>query len=232
MSSYMLETNSPWILIGFFLGEAEKRKFIGCTKVPTAAADIIMSLHHPFWIPPILNYKFCWVLTGSVIRLLSLRDLRSKLQSFFLYKFIYFFMVVLGLHCCAWVFPSCGEQGLFIYLFCGAWAFYCSAFLCYLSSVLMELKEAKKNIIKHKDFILFHSSCHIPPPHLLLTRRRNKKWEKIGSCLAISVLEPGFHTFPELKFTLQRLCVIPLHFMYKKYHFALPWTFKWFSSTF
>ena len=88
----MLETNSPWILIGFFLGEAEKRKLIRCTKVPTAAADIIMSVHHPFWIPPILNYKFCWVLTGSVIRLLSLRDLRSKLQSFFLievYLFLY-----------------------------------------------------------------------------------------------------------------------------------------------
>ena len=30
----------------------------------------------------------------------------------FLKKFIYLFMAVLGLHCCAWAFSSCGERGL------------------------------------------------------------------------------------------------------------------------
>ena len=106
MSSYMLETNSPWILIGFFLGEAEKRKLVGWTKVPTAAADIIISLHHPFWIPPTLNYQFCWVLTGSVIRLLSLRDLRSKLQSFLFFLISLFISLWL-----CWVFIA--VRGLF-----------------------------------------------------------------------------------------------------------------------
>ena len=28
------------------------------------------------------------------------------------YLFIYLFMAALGLHCCAWAFSSCGEQGL------------------------------------------------------------------------------------------------------------------------
>ena len=31
---------------------------------------------------------------------------------FFLNKFIYLFMAVLGLHCCAQAFSSCGEWGL------------------------------------------------------------------------------------------------------------------------
>ena len=26
--------------------------------------------------------------------------------------FIYLFLAVLGLHCCTWAFPNCGEQGL------------------------------------------------------------------------------------------------------------------------
>ena len=30
----------------------------------------------------------------------------------FLIYFIYLFLAVLGLHCCARAFPSCGEQGL------------------------------------------------------------------------------------------------------------------------
>ena len=28
------------------------------------------------------------------------------------FKFIYLFLAVLGLHCCTWVFSSCGEWGL------------------------------------------------------------------------------------------------------------------------
>ena len=28
------------------------------------------------------------------------------------FSFIYLFMAALGLHCCAWAFSSCGEQGL------------------------------------------------------------------------------------------------------------------------
>ena len=31
---------------------------------------------------------------------------------FFLNKFIYLFLAVLGLCCCAWAFSSCGERGL------------------------------------------------------------------------------------------------------------------------
>ena len=30
----------------------------------------------------------------------------------FIYLFIYLFLAALGLRCCAWAFPSCGEQGL------------------------------------------------------------------------------------------------------------------------
>ena len=30
----------------------------------------------------------------------------------FFFKFINFFLAVLGLHCCAWTFPSCSERGL------------------------------------------------------------------------------------------------------------------------
>ena len=36
-------------------------------------------------------------------------------EVFFFYKFIYYvylFLAVLGLRCCAWAFSSCGEQGL------------------------------------------------------------------------------------------------------------------------
>ena len=29
-----------------------------------------------------------------------------------IYLFIYLFLAVLGLHCCAWAFSSCGERGL------------------------------------------------------------------------------------------------------------------------
>ena len=48
----------------------------------------------------------------------------------FLKKFIYLFMAVLGLHCCAWAFSSCGEQGLLFVVRCGARASHCSGFSC------------------------------------------------------------------------------------------------------
>ena len=35
----------------------------------------------------------------------------SSIFFFFIY-FIYLFLAVLGLHCCAWTFSSCGERGL------------------------------------------------------------------------------------------------------------------------
>ena len=43
--------------------------------------------------------------------------------NFFLFKkiVVYLFLAVLGLHCCVWVFSSCGEQRLLSS--CGAWAF-------------------------------------------------------------------------------------------------------------
>lgn len=50
-----------------------------------------------------------------------------------------------------------------------------SLFLSFsFSYVLMELKEANEAIINHEDFTEPHSSCHFPPSHTLLTRRRNK----------------------------------------------------------
>ena len=42
--------------------------------------------------------------------------------SFFKNKFIYLiylFLAVLGLHCCAWAFSSCGERGLLFVAVCG-----------------------------------------------------------------------------------------------------------------
>ena len=36
----------------------------------------------------------------------------EPLFSFFLYKFIYLFLAVLGLCCCVWAFSSCGGRGL------------------------------------------------------------------------------------------------------------------------
>ena len=30
----------------------------------------------------------------------------------FIYSFIHSFLAALGVHCCAWAFSSCGEQGL------------------------------------------------------------------------------------------------------------------------
>ena len=34
-------------------------------------------------------------------------------------KFICLFLAVLGLHCCVWVFSSCGERGLLFIAVCG-----------------------------------------------------------------------------------------------------------------
>ena len=34
---------------------------------------------------------------------------------FFLHKFIYLFLAVLGLRCCIWAFSSCSEQGLLFF---------------------------------------------------------------------------------------------------------------------
>ena len=34
------------------------------------------------------------------------------LKNKFIYLFVYLFMAVLGLCCCAWAFSSCGERGL------------------------------------------------------------------------------------------------------------------------
>ena len=36
----------------------------------------------------------------------------SQLHFFLINLFIYLFLAVLGLHCCAQAFPSCGERGL------------------------------------------------------------------------------------------------------------------------
>ena len=41
---------------------------------------------------------------------------------------IYLFLTVLGLHCCAWAFSSCGEQRLLFVA--GVWASHCSGFSC------------------------------------------------------------------------------------------------------
>ena len=36
----------------------------------------------------------------------------TKFINLFIYKFIYLFLALLGFHCCAQAFSSCGEQGL------------------------------------------------------------------------------------------------------------------------
>ena len=45
----------------------------------------------------------------------------------YFYKFIYLFLAVLGLSCCAWAFSSSGEWGL---VCCGARASHCGGFSC------------------------------------------------------------------------------------------------------
>ena len=44
----------------------------------------------------------------------------------FIFIFLKFFLAVLGLHCCAWAFSSCGEQGATPR--CGARASHCGGF--------------------------------------------------------------------------------------------------------
>ena len=46
----------------------------------------------------------------------------------FLKLFIYYYLAVLGLHCCVWAFPICGERGLLSSP--SAWASHCSGFSC------------------------------------------------------------------------------------------------------
>ena len=36
----------------------------------------------------------------------------NSMETIFFYKFIYLFLAVLGLRCCAWAFSSCSERGL------------------------------------------------------------------------------------------------------------------------
>ena len=48
------------------------------------------------------------------------KDAYSVLLIFFFFnKFVYLFLAVLGLHCCARAFSSCGEQGLLYVVVCG-----------------------------------------------------------------------------------------------------------------
>ena len=41
-------------------------------------------------------------------------QVRSNPRNFF----FFFFLAALGLHCCAWAFSSCGEQGLLFVVVC------------------------------------------------------------------------------------------------------------------
>ena len=45
----------------------------------------------------------------------------SALVGFFfnINLFIYLLLAALGLHCCAWAFSSCGEQGILFVVMCG-----------------------------------------------------------------------------------------------------------------
>ena len=65
-------------------------------------------------------------------KLLTDQDYIFNLLIFFektvIYLFVGFFLAVLGLHCCTWVFSSCGEQELLSR--CSAWASLCSGFSC------------------------------------------------------------------------------------------------------
>ena len=54
-----------------------------------------------------INYKID--LMTLPLQMVSLRSPEFFLSVF---KFIYLFLAVSGLHCCTWVFSSCGEQGL------------------------------------------------------------------------------------------------------------------------
>ena len=43
----------------------------------------------------------------------------GKLGIFFFNYLLIYLLAALGLHCCAWAFSSCGEQGLFFVAVCG-----------------------------------------------------------------------------------------------------------------
>ena len=58
-----------------------------------------------------------------------------KVSTFFkIILFIYLFLAVLGLHCCAWAFSSCSKWGLFS-SWC-EWASHCGGFSCFGAGVL------------------------------------------------------------------------------------------------
>ena len=48
----------------------------------------------------------------KTVQMLGISDKGFFFHKFIYLLFIYLFLAVLGLHCCAWVFPSCGESGL------------------------------------------------------------------------------------------------------------------------
>ena len=48
-----------------------------------------------------------------------LLGVKSSLYILGFFIFFCFFLAVLGLHCCAWAFCSCGEQGLLFVAVCG-----------------------------------------------------------------------------------------------------------------
>ena len=69
------------------------------------------------------TYTCMHILLGA-----SFPCLYDKIHVFFnMFLFTYLFLAVLGLHCCAWAFSSCGERAT---LRCGAWVSHCSGFSC------------------------------------------------------------------------------------------------------
>ena len=53
---------------------------------------------------------------------------------FYLFIYLFFILVALGLHCCAWTSSTCGERELLSS--CGAWASHCRGFSCRRAQVL------------------------------------------------------------------------------------------------
>ena len=68
--------------------------------------------------------------TGERGHLCLVSDLRGTFgfSPFKFYLFIYLFLVVLGLQCCAWAFSSCSELGLLSN--CSMWSPHCGGFSC------------------------------------------------------------------------------------------------------
>ena len=60
------------------------------------------------------EFIFCYTPVSDIMKylyLVSQISVHTETVFFFLYKFIYLFMAVLGLHCCMRAFSSCGEWG-------------------------------------------------------------------------------------------------------------------------